>query len=448
MPAEATVERNHSSLNSLGRREIIFAAPVLLSLLVLFTSPNFQSSRASSLRAGPATASAATFAPLGSDFLQEWTGGYIWLSQQRSELYSADHFKQIQHDPNIVGFSWSESKFYPMVYPPFYYMLVSPLALLPYQLAMSLWIVAIGLTLGLTVFVWCKYFPPAERHWGKCLIASLAFYPILMCFNTAHKSILLLLILTSTFLLLHHRRSFSAGAIFGLIAFKPHLAILIGVAMLLKRQWQFVLGAIASAGTLVALSFVAGPDLCSDYFQQCLAFGDYSTNAGYQISESHTLLSALQLTVDKASLPALYYMLAGTGVLFVIVALYWILRGTLETNSTRFRLQFSALVIATVLLSPHLYTYDLAILLLPIGLIMFALDSLRKRSTTDKRGRRERVLPMLCLALFASAGISTKLAAGLHFQLTLAVMLGLLIAIASVARTLFLSSEHFEVGGQ
>ena len=419
MSAEATIERKRSSLNSLGRREIIFAAPILLSLLVLFTSPNFRTSQATQ----QGTTSAA---PLGSDFLQEWTGGYVWLSQQRSQLYSPEHFKQIQHDPDIVGFSWAESKFYPMVYPPFYYMLASPLSLLPYRLAMSLWIVAIGLTLGLTIFVWCKYFPPAERHWGKCLIASLAFYPILMCFNTAHKSILLLLIMTSTFLLLHHRRSFSAGAIFGLIAFKPHLAILIGVAMLLKRQWQFVLGAITSAATLIALSFVAGPDLCNDYFHQCLALGDYSTNAGYQISESHTLLSALQLTVDKASLPALYYLIAGTGVLFVIVALYWILRGTLETNSTRFRLQYSALVIATALLSPHLYTYDLAILLLPIGLIMFTLAPIRKLPTIGNAGK---MLPLFCVVLFGVSGISATLATGLHFQLTLAIMLGILIAI-------------------
>jgi len=103
MPAEATIERKRISPNSLRRREIIFAAPVLLSLLVLFTSPNFRTSSAQL----DSTLTATSAAPLGSDFVQEWTGGYIWLSEQRAELYSPEHFKQVQHDPNIVGFSWT-----------------------------------------------------------------------------------------------------------------------------------------------------------------------------------------------------------------------------------------------------------------------------------------------------------------------------------------------------
>lgn len=449
MSAEVAIARKHSSLNGLallGRREFIFAAPVLLSLIVLFTSPSFrgQSIDGNDLLSTPAATSVVSASPLGSDFLQEWTGGYIWLSQHRSELYSHEHFKQIQHDPNVVGFSWAESKFYPMVYPPFYYMLASPLALLPYRLAMSLWLVAIGIMLGASVFVWCKYFPPAADHWGKCLIASLVFYPVLMCFSTAHKSVFLLFILIATYLLLHRRRAFLAGAMFGLIAFKPHLAILIGLAMLMKRQWQFVSGACCTVGLLVALSFVAGPDLCSDYFRQCLALGDYSSSTGYQLSESHTLLSALQLTIDKTATPELYYLFCGASVLFVVGMLGWIMRGSIETTSRRFGLQFSSLVIATVLLSPHMYTYDLAILLLPIGLIVFTLEP----SAWSRGNRAGRALPMLCIAMFAISGVSSNLATGLHFQLSLAVMAAMLVAIGYNLRSAEIAEDQTAIHPQ
>src|SRR5258708_19295063 len=52
-------------------------------------------------------------------------------------------------------------------------------------------------------------------------------------------------------------RPFLAGACFGALIFKPHLGVLIPVALLAGRQWKAIAGAVASAAALVALSLLA-----------------------------------------------------------------------------------------------------------------------------------------------------------------------------------------------
>lgn len=403
-----------SQTGTLPRLKTISVACLALAILFLAFSPNYQTS----------TVDRTT--PLGSDFLQEWTGGYIWSSSHRSQLYQSAHFTAVQHDPSIVGFSWPENQYYPMVYPPFYYMAFSPLAFLPYWVAVVIWLSLLAALTGATIWLWTSYYPPARNHWGKCLLAVLAFFPLLMSINTGHKSIILLLILSSTYLLLFHRKPLTSGMVFGLIAFKPHLGILIGVTMLLKRQWRFVAGSLLTVSILVGLSFFAGMDLCRDYFLQCLSLGSYESNLGYQLTESHNLAGALSLTFGTETTATR----CAEAVLFgsIIVGLAYSMRGKLEATSSQFAVQFSILVLATVLLSPHFYIYDLVVLLLPMSLIAFNFHAASRMGTkTNKLLRHTKVL---CAVFFALAGVSSSVAEQFHFQLTLPILLAILFCLA------------------
>lgn len=182
------------------------------------------------------------------------------------------------------------------------------------------------------------------------------------------KSGLLLLILSATYILLRQQRPLSAGLVFGLIAFKPHLGLLIGIAMLLKGQWRFVGGSAITVSSLVGICFLTGPDLCMDYFQQCIGSGDYTNSGGYALEEAQSLHAVCHLAFDSFS-PKLAVSIAAILGLGVIVLLQRILRGALETESQLFGLQFASLVVATVLISPHFYQYDLTILLLPLMIV-------------------------------------------------------------------------------
>ena len=410
-PAIESIAPNSLPANDLSPGRTIFVACFGIVAALLFCSPNYDFSKVDRLT------------PLGSDFLQEWTGGYIWASESRSELYSAEHFQAIQHDASIVGFNWPESQYYPMVYPPFYYLLLSPLAILPYWVAVIIWMSILAAISGSTIWMWCKYYPPAHAHWGKCLFATIAFFPFLMSLNTAHKSVVLLFVLCASYLLLRKKRPFQAGLTFGLIAFKPHLGILIGVAMLLKRQWNFVAGCLASVSLLVGLSFLAGADLCQDYFWQCLSMSDYSNNGGYLFAESHNLVGAIGLTFGPGSL--LGKIVCFSLALGIITGITISLRGGIDTSSQKFAFQFSILVLATILLSPHFYIYDLTIVLLPLGLIAFQLAG---------RFKEWRLLAWLCVGLFAISGVSTMIAERIHVQPTILIMLGLIVCLTQLCQ--------------
>jgi hypothetical protein len=107
------------------------------------------------------------------------------------------------------------------------------------------------------------------------------------------------------------------------------------------------------------------------------------------------------------------------------------LRGTLQTGTRRFAAQFAALVIATVLLSPHLFTYDLTILLLAMYLTWLLLSH-------DQRpvGKLRQTLVSLSLVAYVSPQLSVWLAESTSLQITVFIQAAWLIALSRYAKWL------------
>ena len=334
------------------------ALPLALTILVWISSPNYRFAEAAANPGQPRD-------PLGGDFLQEYVGGKIFDSGEQERLYDLDWIKQVQHDSNAVGFTLDPGQYYPMVYPPFYYAILSPLSRLNYQTATIIWTLLSSLALSWAGFVLIRF---GQRIALPSLFAfALFFSPLVLCVNMGQKSTLLLAILSTTFVLLQHRKALPAGLVFGLIAFKPHLGIVIGLAMLWKRQWHFVAGALTTVAVLVGGSYLHSPQLWTGYFETALSMRDYLQTAGYDLAESHSVNGALKLSLGSFA-PSLVTPLSIAAAIGIIAVVGWSLRGPLETSSPQFTRQFSLFIIAMILLGPHLYTYDLAMLLLPMYL--------------------------------------------------------------------------------
>ena len=104
--------------------------------------------------------------------------------------------------------------------------------------------------------------------------------------------------------------------------------------------------------------------------------------------------------------------------------LHLLTRGPIATTDCKFSLQFGGLVVATVLLAPHFYTYDLTILLLPMLLVPVAWAGQTERRT-------ELVLSGLVIAvLFVGAGWFSAVAAATGLQLSVLVLTAWLILLA------------------
>jgi hypothetical protein len=221
--------------------------------------------------------------------------------------------------------------------------------------------------------------------------------------------------------LLHHRRPFAAGAVFGLMAFKPHLGIVIGLTMLLKRQWGFAAGAILMVAIQCGASWLAYPQLWHDYFGVISGMGDYVQTAGYLLFDSHSLWGATQLAFSWLS-PLGVKVIAALVSLLVVGLLWRVMRGTIETSSTRFALQFAAMVFATVMLSPHFYTYDLTILLLPMLLIASSYAPGQWRAKPV-----DQTLGFLLIGVFVLAGLFSQIAELTGVQFSILLMIAVLV---------------------
>ncbi len=393
----------------------VLLLPFFLLVGMLFFSPNFRWQQGEDRET-----------PYGADYLQDWIGGSIVLSSDRQRLYDLEFVKELQHDPAKIGFTWPAEKYFPMVYPPFHYVLVSPLSLLPYRWAVILWSVLSILAFCATAWLLVRYQQTVAARFPLCFGAMIFFVPWIKCLSMGQKSTLLLLLFTGTFLLLQRGRNFQAGLVFGLVAIKPQLGLVIGAVMLIKRQWSFACGAVSTIGLLSGISWLIQPTWWPDYVGIVSKMGHYLDTGGYQLSDSHSFWGGLKLL-----LPQLDSHWVNVLTLIISLALLslvlWTLRGKWEPNNHIFAQQFSMLVFTTVLLSPHTYTYDLTILLLPIVLIL-------AHSDFRPKTWRARGLLGLTVLLYVFAGGFPELANTIGFQPNLLVIGGLVILLSNRER--------------
>ena len=374
------------------------------------------------------------------DFANECLGGYMVHSGDRSRFYDVAYAKQLQHDFEVVGYQWDRTKYLPLVYPPFYYLLVSPLSALPLNLAAWIWAAGLvsSLVVTLILFVLQTGQQPWRAHasekvsrllpWATPFV--LLYMPVIENFTSSQKGSVCLLILTATYCLMNRDRRFGAGIVFGLLLFKPQLTLVISVTMLMKREWRFVLGMMSTATVFLSLSLTLGIDVCRQYVVFSLGAGDYLRTAGYQLAESHCLYGFFALLVGDQDL-SLARVLAAVSAAALVLLLSSMLRGTLQTGTRRFAAQFAALVIATVLLSPHLFTYDLTILVLAMYLTWLLLIHEQQLG-----GKLRQALVALSLLAYVSPQLSVWLAEWGNLQVTVLIQAVWLIVLSCCAKGL------------
>lgn len=437
----------HRSARS-RRRAVPVAAAICLIAGIYACSPNFR------------YASGPQAPPYAGDFLQEWIGGWIVRAGDRARFYEAAYAQQLEHDTALVGFEWNHDAWLPMVYPPFYYLLVSPLSLLPITIAAWIWamFMAAALVLSIFILVWWAERRVGTAHqniprianrdhlvggahpaWLAWLFpAAVLYMPVVESLSSSQKGTVCLLILTATFVLWDRNKPLRAGIMFGLLAFKPQLALLIAVAALWKRQWRFVGGGLVTGLMLVGMSLAVGRDVCGQYWRFALGSGNYMSHAGYDLYKSHCLAGFYEMLLGDSLEPIGVRWITALSLAVIFGGVAFALKGKLVPGSSRFAMQFSLLVIAALLTSPHLFTYDLAVLLLPMTLLAVAAARTKKlHARTPARQTALRYVPWLVLALYVLPGVSTKIAATTGVQLTvmaMAVAAGVLVAMTQNRR--------------
>jgi arabinofuranan 3-O-arabinosyltransferase len=295
-------------------------------------------------------------APIYTDFTDTWVAGWQALHGNPGLLYDPSEFMKIQ--AAIVG---PKSFYYPnWPYPPPFFFILAPLAVLPYVYAFLVWDLA---TLGLCITV---VYLIVRRLPAIGLV--LAFPYTVWNFLAGQNGFLTGSLLGAALLLLE-RRPVLAGVFIGCLTYKPQFGILLPLALVAAREWRALGSATAVAILLACASIVAFGIGVWTAFPRGLG-----VQAGinlFSVTENwghlQTVYGVLR-TVHAG--PGLAWLAQGTATLCVAIIVWRVWR-----SPVRYSLKAATLSSAALIATPYAFAYDLAALAIPVAFL--AKDQMR-----------------------------------------------------------------------
>ena len=282
----------------------------------------------------------------GGDFINFWSAPRLALLGRVDEVYDAGRFHAFQKE--VLG---GPIQLYHYSYPPTATLLTLPFALLPYLAGWAAWLLGGWLALAATLrAAW----PGGGRGWRDPALYALALPATLVNSLTGQNGAWMTAVLGGGAMLLD-RRPGLGGALLGLLAVKPQLALLVPVALVAGRRWR-ALGAFALVGAGLAAASVAlfGLDLWWAYTDRVAALRHRILEDGTGVWE---LFASVFVTVRQlpAPLPAAYAAQAVVA-LFAAAAVVLAWRRPVAPASKNV-----VLVACTLVATPYVQAYDLVV---------------------------------------------------------------------------------------
>lgn len=306
--------------------------------------------------------------PFGYDFMAYWSAARLALTGRPDGAYDESLIGAVQHlvvpsAPGIV---------FPWHYPPTFLLPVTPLGLLPYAAALALFVIGTGVLWAFLV----RRVLPDRRAWIVAAAAPAGLINLLDGQNA-----FLTAALAGFALLSLQRRPIAAGVLIGLLAIKPHLAVLFPLALLAAGCWRSIAAAAVTVTAVVLASLAAfGWDTWAAFLHHL------------PVSEAMATLGA----VPWGTMPSPYVFALAVGApapaaaglqaaaaLFAAICVWRAWRH----KEAAFEAKAATLLAASLLVSPYLFYYDLTWAALAVAwLAMLGLK------TGFRRGEREILL--------------------------------------------------------
>ena len=239
-----------------------------------------------------------------------------------------------------------------------------PLSWLPFLIQAAVWAaVSTALYFGSVYLIW-KRCAALRPHGRLVTICALAFPPLFHFWVRGQLSALVLACFTAAYLALLAQRKFLAGLALGLLAFKPQFLVAIPLLFLLAGAWKMLGGLLISAAAQLSLtSLYFGRAVMHAYFTRLFESASHpaSTELVFSPIQMHSLHTFWELLIPWRSAVWLLYLLSSFAVIAIAAAVW--------KSPVSIPLRFSALVLAAVLVNPHIYIYDL-VALVPVFLLL------------------------------------------------------------------------------
>jgi alpha-1,2-mannosyltransferase len=296
----------------------------------------------------------------GSDYVQFYVMGSLLGEGRADALYDAHaHLSEGRRriDPNL-GLYAAHPNYGPQVALAFV-----PLAALPYGWSLAVFLALSGIAYAFSVWIVWRDCDALRRH-GRVVAVLAAASPLLLTVvRYGQASAVAVLALALALAAFKRGRLFLAGVAIGCLAYKPQLGVVFGVALVATRQWRVVGGAATAVTAQMAIAWIAtGSQTLMRYFAELWLLVRDPRLVQTHPSELYSIRGFVHLLVPYEPVVALCGAAALIGAI-VLAARIW-------SASASLSVRFGELIVLTILASPHLISYDL--LLLTIPLLLFA----------------------------------------------------------------------------
>src|SRR5579871_6726798 len=281
------------------------------------------------------------------DFLNIYTGASLALDGRFADLHDVDI--QLERERRLVP---QVQSLVPFVRPAFYAVILAPLALLPYNIAFTIWIALQSLLLiACWAWGWRRFGPDA-------LVFGTLFLPPPLGIATGQDCVVLLALLILAYELTEANRLFAGGAALALMLIKFHLVLLWPVALLARRRWRILGGFCAMAAAEVLVCLALGGRRGAELYVALLRNKSLD-----HLSPSPELMISYQGFAANLDITAPWAIAA---ILIAIVGIF-----LFAVRNAPVWKMFCLTALASLLIVPHVYAYDATVLLLPIWLTIF-----------------------------------------------------------------------------
>ena len=303
----------------------------------------------------------------GIDFLQFYVAGKFVANGTAAQLYDWDVFARELRSV-IPG---TGELLFVSVYPPQLALALAPLGTLPYLPAVALWMLVSALLYAACARATSRVLPEIREARLSWALLAMGFVPFLQLIAHGQVGALALACLTLAWLALRRDRWWLAGLALGSLCFKPQFLTAAVLAVLVTRELRVAAGAIVGAAIqVVAVSLALGPSIWSGYLDKVRLIMRMPEAFEPKPWQMHNLKGFWLLLLGESQAATGVWLLSAAAVTGVILLIAY------RTRSADLRT--AVVVIGTVLLNPHLYIYDLVILMVAIAaLARWLLDTPR-----------------------------------------------------------------------
>ena len=275
---------------------------------------------------------------LGTDFSVFWNAGHLANTGHAVDAWDVGKFNTAAyatHGAQVPASAW--------LYPPVFLFVAATLALLPYAVALLAWqLVSLGLA-GSALAAILK-----DRRAALVALAT-PLTPMLLAHG---QNAFLTAALLGFGLVLLDRRPVLTGACFGLLVYKPQLALMIGPLLLLGKHWRTIASAALVALALIAAStLIWGVESWQAFLGTLPASRSYMESGITDFYRSASLFAAARRWGAAVPLAYCVQALAFAAALSLIVA----------TRKSPANLRNAAVCVAATLSTPYLLDYDMAL---------------------------------------------------------------------------------------